>query len=607
MEMQQFSIEDFLQAVQPVDDSSWDFTNHNIIGDCSIEPENQKKIWEIQDAEPFGKTPESELTAAFREYVRVHTLGPRPFATLPDSEKERMIERFLAEQYALDPGDDNPLDDQGCVSSFRSIFEDNLGWILNNPSFTDEQKHAASNIAACRTVKLGMHVEYCPKCNRITEVHYNSCNNRCCPNCQTTRMKIWEAARINELIPDEQYAHIILTVPHELNLLFADNRAKLGSLLLKCASQSVIEMCQGMLGITPGVTSVQHTWNQRLEDHWHVHLWVSCGGLNEKGRYLSIRQIRENRRQRGEYLKNLAAQAGVSYDESFLGDELLSVEGATCVVTNGQVVQVDSAAASAAMSEEVQATVEDIKAENELMLQEAEEQLQMEKTSSGDYRETEGKTFYFLPLRALTALFQGKMISEIFCLLRKHELVLSNKTKKLDDLFARDQLRIALEDTSWVGHIRVVAGQKMSASVVHYLSNYIFRIAITEARIHDYDGKNVTIYVRDNQHVGKYDLYTLSAKAFIRRFLNHVPPKNFTRVRFSGFLSNSKKTKALKSIHEQLALAEYEPCSVSKMNMADAMKYLHMEKRCKCCNTLLKIFRPKCRTAELTGDTRDTA
>ena len=82
-------------------------------------------------------------------------------------------------------------------------------------------------------------------------------------------------------------------------------------------------------------------------------------------------------------------------------------------------------------------------------------------------------------------------------------------------------------------------------TVMNYLGRYTHRIAISNNRILSMDEKTVTFRVKEYKIEGKWKNQTLAGVEFIRRFLMHVPPKRFVRIRHYGLLSNQKKRKLI--------------------------------------------------------------
>ena len=139
--------------------------------------------------------------------------------------------------------------------------------------------NAAHAIIRCKTEDMGYNISTCYDCGH-TEIHYNSCRNRNCPNCQAILKEVWIDKRRAEVI-DAPYYHVVFTVPHELNPLIYANQKKLYTLLHKASSETLLELSKDKkyLGATPGIIQVLHTWGQKLNYHPHIHCIVSGGGL----------------------------------------------------------------------------------------------------------------------------------------------------------------------------------------------------------------------------------------------------------------------------------------------------------------------------------------
>lgn len=172
------------------------------------------------------------------------------------------------------------------------ILKDHSAWIQNNPDFDELQKKTASMISACKTESLGYYAEYCPKCDEVVGIHYRSCKNHCCPNCQTACQIKWSMLREAEVIPNIPYFHVVLTLPHDLNTLIFANTKELLRILFRASSEAVIQLSLDprFLGAKPGIISVCHTWTQELCPHFHVHLIVSGGGLDRNGVFVGLKE-----------------------------------------------------------------------------------------------------------------------------------------------------------------------------------------------------------------------------------------------------------------------------------------------------------------------------
>ena len=146
-----------------------------------------------------------------------------------------------------------------------------------------EQATVLRRLTACRTAALGGHVDACDACGTV-QVSYNSCRNRHCPKCQTTRQVEWVESRLARLLP-VPYFHVVFTLPEQLQPLTLKNRRLVYDLLFRAASATLLELTPDprRLGAQIGLTAVLHTWGQNLLFHPHLHCVVTGGGLSLDG------------------------------------------------------------------------------------------------------------------------------------------------------------------------------------------------------------------------------------------------------------------------------------------------------------------------------------
>jgi len=84
-----------------------------------------------------------------------------------------------------------------------------------------------------------------------------------------------------------------------------------------------------------------------------------------------------------------------------------------------------------------------------------------------------------------------------------------------------------------------------AAAVLRYLGRYTHRVAISNHRLLAFDGNQVTFQWKDYAHGDQRRTMTLSAMEFLRRFVQHILPRGFVRIRQSGFLANTCRTARL--------------------------------------------------------------
>jgi hypothetical protein len=118
------------------------------------------------------------------------------------------------------------------------------------------EQRVIDDLIACRTARLGGHIDVCPQCGFERQA-YNSCRNRHCPKCQTVTKAKWVEARRAELLRTA-YFHVVLTLPHELNPLILGNKRPLLGLLFRAASETLLQFGRHNLGGQLGATMVLH-------------------------------------------------------------------------------------------------------------------------------------------------------------------------------------------------------------------------------------------------------------------------------------------------------------------------------------------------------------
>ena len=107
--------------------------------------------------------------------------------------------------------------------------------------------------------------------------------------------------------------------------------------------------------------------------------------------------------------------------------------------------------------------------------------------------------------------------------------------------------------------------------MLRYLGRYTHRVAISNHRLLAFDGERVTFRWKDYAHGNKQRKMTLAATEFLRRFVQHVLPRGFVRIRQFGFLANSCRTARLSLARQLLAVTPKagEPCAESGFRTSD--------------------------------------
>ena len=282
-------------------------------------------------------------------------------------------------------------------------------------------KRALTDIEACCTQQLGGRLYQCDDCTESFWV-YHSCRNRACPKCHAKQTQQWLAKRQAELLPCDYY-HSVATVPSELRGVFRRHQKLMYGLLMRVSAEAVRELCakKRHLGALPGILSVLHSWNGRLQYHPHVHMLITGGGISSDGQHW---------------------------------------EGAR------------------------------------------------------------GK--FLVPVKVLSRKITAKFRDAL--------------RKENPELFAT--ISDAVWRREWVSFCKHYG--RGNDAVLKYLSRYVFRTAISNARILSMDDTHVTFRWKDRSSE-TWQTERIPGVEFLRRFLQHVLPRGFHRCRYYGLWHASKR------------------------------------------------------------------
>ena len=189
---------------------------------------------------------------------------------------------------------------------------------------------------------------------------------------------------------------------------------------------------------------------------------------------------------------------------------------------------------------------------------------------------------FFLPVKILSKVFRGKYMDELKSLYKDNKLEFHGSSEKYRNSYSFKELLNICYKKDWVPHCKKTFNG--AQSVINYLGKYTHRIAISNHRIIRMDEDTVTYYVKDYREQGKWKELTISGVEFVRRFLMHVPPKRFVRIRHYGLLCTRSKNKHLTLCRNLLGCKKY--ISILKdMEAPQIIETLYGIKIsvCKCC------------------------
>ena len=152
---------------------------------------------------------------------------------------------------------------------------------------------------------------------------------------------------------------------------------------------------------------------------------------------------------------------------------------------------------------------------------------------------------FFLPVRVLSRLFRRLFLEKLMAAYRAGALKFFSDLAPLAEPKDFAALIAPLRKTEWVAYAKKpFAGPE---AVLAYLSRYTHRVAIANNRLIEFDGKTVTFKWKDYRAKApdRQKVMTLEASEFIRRFLLHVLPRRFHRIRHTGFFANGDRANNL--------------------------------------------------------------
>lgn len=186
---------------------------------------------------------------------------------------------------------------------------------------------------------------------------------------------------------------------------------------------------------------------------------------------------------------------------------------------------------------------------------------------------------FFLPIRVISRGFRGKYMDELKKLWKAGLLEFHGTAKKYRNHYEFKELLNTCYSAEWIPYCKKTFNG--AQSVINYLGKYTHRIAISNHRIIRMNDTAVTFSVKDYKNEGRWKELTVSGVEFIRRFLMHVPPKRFVRIRHYGLLCSRNKNKKLTLCRNLLGCKKYISEFRDK-EMPEILKHLYGIKICLC-------------------------
>jgi len=166
---------------------------------------------------------------------------------------------------------------------------------------------------------------------------------------------------------------------------------------------------------------------------------------------------------------------------------------------------------------------------------------------------------FFLPVRVLSRLFRRLFLEQLTAAYQTHRLHFFGQQQNLMNAQTFDDTIRSLRNIDWVVYAKPpFAGPK---AVLAYLSRYTHRVAISNSRLISHDQHGVTFKYKDYRAKQRYRVksMTLDTSEFIRRFLIHVLPCGFHRVRHYGLVANTGRIQNLAQARQLLCVPDPGP------------------------------------------------
>jgi len=204
---------------------------------------------------------------------------------------------------------------------------------------------------------------------------------------------------------------------------------------------------------------------------------------------------------------------------------------------------------------------------------------------------------FLFPVRALSQVFRGKFLAGLGQLRARDALRFAGDSAPLADEHAWRAWRRELRTRDWVVYAKAPFGGP--ERVLKYLSRYTHRIAIANHRLVSIADGVVRFLWRDYAHHSQLKVMALPAEEFLRRFLLHVVPSGFMRIRHFGLLANRHRAAKLARCRSLLAptpAVEVDPCDSAARSGEASASAADEPKRCPVCGAgplrIIEILAP---------------
>ncbi len=165
--------------------------------------------------------------------------------------------------------------------TIKQIFKEHWDdYLKKYPLVPEYIRNEVRKVLGCRDPKNGYLKYVCPKHSEATQVIPFSCKSRFCNVCGVAQTNKWTESVTNDF-PNTAYVHIVFTVPDYLWYFFHNEQHReLLNCLFKASARTVLGWFKTR-GLTPGITSVLHTFGKKINYNTHIHMIVTAAGLSQ--------------------------------------------------------------------------------------------------------------------------------------------------------------------------------------------------------------------------------------------------------------------------------------------------------------------------------------
>lgn len=199
---------------------------------------------------------------------------------------------------------------------------------------------------------------------------------------------------------------------------------------------------------------------------------------------------------------------------------------------------------------------------------------------------------FFIPVKVLRDKFKGKYMAQPASLYKNGSLVFSSSCEKLRDPCFWNEWKNTLYEKDWCPYIKKTFHGFGNA--IEYLGRYTHRIAVSNSRLLSVTQDQVSFSARGKRPGEPKRRINLDSTEFIRRFLMHVLPAGFQKIRYYGFLNNRMKSQNLKLIFELQKGKRFKQ-RYAELTMAELIKAVWNFDICRCprcgCSSMKQLGR----------------